>query len=149
MLQHVRTAFIENKPRITNNENKNILVIKRKKGRRSYSGHDLLLIQLDTVSKHVRIFEGNSTLEDHIQLSTGQMLSLDRMGPVFPIWFSVRLNTPYCNRMGWYEANGDGNMYSRVSAALGLHYILLIGRGSYDGNISLNPFKIISEIKFY
>ena len=68
LLQHVRTAFIENKPRITNNENKNILVIKRTKGRRSYSGHDLLLIQLDTVSKHVRIFESNSTLEDHIQL---------------------------------------------------------------------------------
>jgi hypothetical protein len=40
------------------------------------------------------------------------------------------------------------NMYSRVSAALGLHYILLIGRDSYDRNISLNPFKIISEIKF-
>jgi len=41
------------------------------------------------------------------------------------------------------------NVYSRESAALVLHYILLIGRGSYDGNISLNPLKIISEIKFY
>jgi hypothetical protein len=107
-LQHVRTAFIENKPRITNNENKNILVIKRTKARRSYSGHDVLLIQLDTVSKHVRIFEGNSTLEDHIQLFERANVVIGRMGPVFPIWFSVRLSTPHCNRMGWYEANGDG-----------------------------------------
>ena len=68
LLQHFRTVFIKSKSRLTNNENKNILVIKRAKGRRSYSEHNLLLKQLDTVSKHVRIFEGNSTLEDHIQL---------------------------------------------------------------------------------
>ena len=103
LLQHVRTAVIENKPRLTHSENKNILVIKRTKGRRSYSGHDLLLIQLDTVSKHVIIFEGNSTLEDHIQL----------------------FDTPYCNSMRWYEANGDGEyVFQSVSSPRSTLYTL-------------------------
>jgi hypothetical protein len=68
LLQHFRTVFIKSKSRLTNNENKNILVIKRAKGRRSYSEHNLLLKQLDTVSKHVTIFEGNGTLKEHMQL---------------------------------------------------------------------------------
>ena len=74
---------------VANNENKNILVIKRTKGRRSYSGHDLLLIQLDTVSKHVRIFEGNSTLEDHIQLS-------DRANVVIGLYGANFSNLVFC-----------------------------------------------------
>jgi hypothetical protein len=39
------------------------------------------------------------------------------------------------------------NMYSRVAAALDLNYRLLIGKGSYDGSISLNPIKVITVLK--
>ena len=150
LLQHVRTVFIKGKPRLTNNENKNILVIKRAKGRRSYSEHNLLLKQLDTVNKHVIIFEGNGTLEDHIQLFDWANFVIGPHGAGFS-------NLVFCKpktlviEIGWDGTNpmAMDNMYSRVSAPLGLHYILLIGRGSYDGNISLYPLKIISEIKFY
>jgi hypothetical protein len=129
LLQHFRTVFIKSKSRLTNNENKNILVIKRAKGRRSYSEHNLLLKQLDTVSKHVTIFEGNGTLKEHMQLFdwTNVVIGPHEDG------FS---NLVFCKpktlviEIGW-----DGtkpmemdNMYSRVGAALGLHYILLIGR---------------------
>jgi hypothetical protein len=150
LLQHVRTVFIKGKPRLTNNENKNILVIKRAKGRRSYSEHNLLLKQLDTVNKHVIIFDGNGTLEDHIQLFDWANVVIGPHGAGFSNLVFCRPKTLVIE-IGWDGTNpmAMDNLYSRLSAALGLHYILLIGRGSYDGNISLNPLKIISEIKFY
>ena len=62
-----------------------------KKGRRSYSEHDLLLKQLDTVSKHVRIFEGNGPIKDHIQLFDWKNVVIGPHGVVFLTWFSVNL----------------------------------------------------------
>lgn len=45
-----------------------MLVIKRRAGVRSYTEHDSLLQQLESVSKYVKIFLGNDTLEEHIYL---------------------------------------------------------------------------------
>jgi hypothetical protein len=129
LLQHFRTVFIKSKSRLTNNENKNILVIKRAKGRRSYSEHNLLLKQLDTVSKHVTIFEGNGTLKEHMQLFDWTNVGIGPHEDGFSNLVFCKPNTLVIE-IGW-----DGtkpmemdNMYSRVGAALGLHYILLIGR---------------------
>ena len=61
-LQRVRAIFVKNNTSLTNDKDKNILVIKRRAGARRYTERDLLLKQLDTVSKYAKIFRGNGTL---------------------------------------------------------------------------------------
>jgi hypothetical protein len=69
LLQRLRAVFVKNNTSLINNKDKHILVIKRRAGARSYTEHDLLLKQLNTVGKNVKIFRDNGTLEEHIQLN--------------------------------------------------------------------------------
>jgi FkbM family methyltransferase len=148
LLQRVRAVFVKNNASLINNKDKHILVIKRRAGARSYTEHDLLLKQLDTVGKHVKIFRGNGTLEEHIQLFNWADVVIGPHGAGFSNLVFCKPKTVVIE-IGW-----DGtstmemdNMYSRVAAALDLNYRLLIGKGSYGGSISLNPTKVITVLK--
>ena len=123
LLQCVRAVFVKNNTSLKNNKDKHILVIKRRAGARRYTERDLLLKQLDTVSKYVNMFRGNGTLEEHIKLFNWEDVVIGPHGAGFS-------NLVFCNpkalviEIGW-----DGtstmemdNMYSRVAAALNLNY---------------------------
>jgi hypothetical protein len=62
LLQRVRAVFVKNNTCLKYNKDKNILEIQRRAGVRRYTESDLLLKQLDTVSKYAKIFRGNGTL---------------------------------------------------------------------------------------
>jgi hypothetical protein len=148
LLQLVRAVFVKNNTSLIDNKDKHILVIKRRAGARSYTEHDLLLKQLNTVGKNVKIFRGNGTLEEHIQLFNWADVVIGPHGAGFSNLVFCKPKTVVIE-IGW-----DGtstmemdNMYSRVAAALDLNYRLLIGKGSYGGSISLNPTNVITVLK--
>ena len=118
----------------TNNEGKNILVIKRQKGIRSYTEDDLLLKELDTVNKYVKVFRENGTLDNHIHLFNWTDVVIEPHGAGFCNWYFVNL------KLLLLKQDGDGmstmemdNMYFRVAATLDLNYRLIIGKWSYAG----------------
>jgi hypothetical protein len=146
-LQRVRAVFVKNNTSLKNDKDKNILVIKRRAGARRYTERDLLLKQLDTVRKYVKIFRGNGTLEEHIQLFNWADVVIGPDGAGFS-------NLVFCNPKTlvieiWWDRTGTmemDNRYVRVAAALDLNYRLLLGKGSYGGSIFLNQVKVITVL---
>ena len=88
------TKLFERKVGRTNvdhSDGKNNLVIKRQTGIRSYTEHDLLHKQLDTVSKYANIFVVMVHLKNIYNVSIGKMLLLDPMKLVLLIWYFANL----------------------------------------------------------
>ena len=90
LLQRVRTVFVQNNTSLKTNKDTNVLLIKRRAGARRYAERDLLLKQLDTGSKYAKIFRGNGTLEEHIQLFNWADVVIEPHGTSFS-------NLVFCN----------------------------------------------------
>jgi galactoside 2-L-fucosyltransferase 1/2 len=124
------------------------VVIKRT-GSRRYVQHDALVAALKHRKWDVHVFEAKGSLLDHVRLFASADLVVGPHGAGFSNLVFCRPNTTVIE-IGWDGKPPNGmemdNMYSRVAASLNLNYSLFIGKGTYEGPISLNVDTIISPI---
>lgn len=126
---------------------RNTTVVIRRKGPREYAEHESLVDLLTRTGHKVTVFTADGQLEDHIRMFQRASTVVGPHGAGFS-------NLVFCHpgtrvvEIGWDGKAGMemDNMYARVSASLDLDYRLVIGRGNYNGRISLDPSEIVRAL---
>ena len=126
----------------------NSILLMQRTGSRKYLQHDDLMKALQSKNKDVQVFNAEGDLKNHIALFAEAEVVIGPHGAGFSNLIFCRPGTLVVE-IGWDGKVGMemDNMYARVSESLGLEYRLVVGHGTYNGTISVDPAVIVQEMR--